>query len=490
VRYNSLVRNLVFGAVCALALGAPFACGGGAFGTSTGDGGPGGDATNVDVSNGMDGPGSEGATDGGGGGDAIGDVASEIILVGDAGMVVTGTVVDVLGRPVPGAIVNLSGAKGTTTNAQGTFTSTGVSVPYTATVGTTTNMGAKHGYQFLSLTRSDPTLQLVSDDVMAPPLTATVSGTLTAFGVGGGSLVYFDVPAGAWPLATNGVPVKGTSTSFSDPVSWEGPTPLMGTAYLLQWEAGDAGLPLSYTTYSSQPATVSSGGTSLVVFSGSSSFPTTGFVTPTVDVATGSGYVLDDVAAYVSIPGSQASPPFVHTRSGVAPDKLAVPEIAGATFIACASQVPNGGQASGGPIGRACNAGLSAGASTTLAPPTATTFVSPPSTVGNGTVLRWNAITGGVSVLVLSDGDPTDPVITIVTAFDDQTVPDLSSVGVMLPADTPYQATLFGVAPFATIDAAAGPGGYDAMIVATAFDHGPAATAQYASSGPVPMTTQ
>ena len=172
------------------------------------------------------------------------------------------------------------------------------------------------------------------------------------------------------------------------------------------------------------------------------------------------------------------------------PARLYVPEISGASFILCATQTPSNDIGTGGPIGRACNAGLAAANSTTLVLPPAITFTTQPTTVGIGTQLSWSGGPGGVNVVVISDSVAGDPVITLVTTLASATVPDLVPYGVSLPSAKAYQVAVYGVAPFATIDSAASPAGFDEMLIALQYDHGPSATGQSSASGPVSVTTQ
>ena len=137
-------------AACASVAGSPFACG-----TAFSAGGGGGDAMAPD-----------GAADASG--EAAGDgpvqvdgIAVDGVAVegGEAGATVEGKVVDAHLLPMGGIDVHCQGQKATTAS-DGTFTLTGITKPYSATVVAPQTTGRKHGYVFEGVSRLDPTLQL------------------------------------------------------------------------------------------------------------------------------------------------------------------------------------------------------------------------------------------------------------------------------------------------------------------------------------------
>jgi len=78
------------------------------------------------------------------------------------GSTVEGTVVDGYLVPMGGIDVHIQGQKATTAT-DGTFTLTGITRPYSATVVVPQGAGRKHGYVFEGVSRLDPTLELAGE---------------------------------------------------------------------------------------------------------------------------------------------------------------------------------------------------------------------------------------------------------------------------------------------------------------------------------------
>lgn len=87
--------------------------------------------------------------------------------------------------------------------------------------------------------------------------------------------------------------------------------------------------------------------------------------------------------------------------------------------------------------------------------------------VNNSTIFSYTPFSGGVHFVVF-DGPGANPDYVVVTAAASTTIPNLSSVGLGLPASTVYSWRVLGATPFATVDAAAGPGGWLAVFLGTA----------------------
>jgi hypothetical protein len=400
-----------------------------------------------------------------------------------------GHVVDVFGRPVPGATVRSGLGNVTTTDAQGAFVLQGISPPYNVIVGhKSAKDGSPRGYAFEGLTRADPTLQLGLEDVGASAVSANLAGLLPVDEVSGQeSLVFVDLPAGAWPVATNTVEYMSSTTTFSMTATWEGPPQVSAETYLLQWGSDPTGLPSSYQVATGTMSTLSSGQTAAVTF-GSPPVPQTGDISISIGVS--AGYSVVDTGLFVRPSGAIIAADIVHTPMAVT--TLAVPGWSGATYVVCATQQPLGRDASASaPYGRACKTGLSPGSSSvTIAPTTATTLIVPPSTIGVGSEISWSPMSvAGVYAVILEAPAP-NPTLLVVTAGTTLKVPDFSGVEASLPSGQSYTLTVIGLAPFASMDDAAGPSGYDGIVVAGQYDHGPASDGQLAFSGPVTVTAQ
>ena len=78
--------------------------------------------------------------------------------------------------------------------------------------------------------------------------------------------------------------------------------------------------------------------------------------------------------------------------------------------------------------------------------------------INNNTTFMYTPFTGGVHLVRFFGG--SRPSYTVVTTATSTTIPNLASVGLGLPASASYTWSVIGFAPFATVDAAAGPGGW------------------------------
>jgi hypothetical protein len=123
--------------------------------------------------------------------------------------------------------------------------------------------------------------------------------------------------------------------------------------------------------------------------------------------------------------------------------------------------------------------------------PTAPTLVSPPSTAGVGTTFTWNAMGNAVYTLAFEPATVgAGPSIYLITSATTAPLPDLTTLGVVLPKSTSYTATVYGFAPYGGLDDALGPSGYAGLAVGLRSDHGPAQDGAFGFSGATSFTTK
>ncbi len=475
-------------AACASAAAAPFACG-----SSFSAGGSAGDAMAPDASaevGGGDVTLSEGAADAHPEATA-GDGPMQVdgIAVGEAGVsTVKGTVVDAYLLPMGGLDVHCQGQKATTA-FDGTFTLTGITRPYSATVIVPQGTGRKHGYVFEGVSRVDPTLQLAGEQAQAT-VSATLTGSSAGTTVNGSGIVFADFP-GATPATANPtIPIAIGATSYSGSLAWTGHATASTTAYMLQWLTTN-GVPSVYTSFVSASQTLTAGGTTTY----SPGVTTVGASSMTVTVTPSTGYVPVDVGLYFRPPSAVVAAPIEHgLKNGLPTTTIITPAVPNATFVACGLQVRtdfDGGANS--PFGYACTTGLGDHDSPTVSPPPGTTFVSPPSTASVGTVFSYAALTGGVyfvSFVPTGSATGTSDALYVVTGATQAAVPDLSALAFVFHAGDSFTAEVFGVAPFSGIDGALGVAGYSERLNHYRFDTGPTTSGSLAYGGSTPFTAQ
>jgi hypothetical protein len=370
---------------------------------------------------------------------------------------VAGKVVDILLNPVANVPVKIGNAS-TTTNANGEFSISNVSTPYTAII---IDSGSSSGVIYQGLTRTDPTLQFLN--FVGSPKTANLAGNLS-----GGAT--FPNPAGHVALVTYSaesmVPTRENLASGSGPaygamgVTWSGAASLNGKIHALQWQTNASGLPTDYTGYGSKPLSISDGGS---------------YMSPQGDVTLSAGVAEASLTGSISIPsgtslvakllyadfGSNATHALLQDTTPATSFSYTTPNLSGVTMSASSVACGSGGCGLFNNISFAYKTGLAPNAaSVSLENPAIPSLSLPVNGATNVTLttpFSYAASSGSVHFVQFNIGGQQ---YIVVSSGSETTIPDLSSVGLPLPAATAGTWQVIDIAPFATVDAATSPSGF------------------------------
>ncbi|HEY1332754.1 MAG TPA: hypothetical protein VGF31_00780, partial [Myxococcaceae bacterium] len=104
--------------------------------------------------------------------------------------------------------------------------------------------------------------------------------------------------------------------------------------------------------------------------------------------------------------------------------------------------------------------GIAAGSTGTtvnvLAPAVQSTPVNNATAVTTGTDFTWTPLTGGLHIVLISSSSSTAPIYVLMTTGSTGRIPDLSSLGVVLPASTAYSWAILAAGPWSSMDDVAG----------------------------------
>lgn len=385
---------------------------------------------------------------------SVTSTAQVTVATGPVTITVSGKVRDNDLQPVASApVVITSGAftATTTSSANGDFSVVGVPTPYDATV---VASASKRAAIYKGLTRPDPTLIFLG---LTPPTTnsATISGTISG-GAG------FPEPANhvtrvrfGSPETTNQATANTATGTYTMGPSWNGPATTTGTLHALQWQRDAASLPTQYKGYGNkQNVALSNGG----VFANQNIAMTpvvNASLSGNVTVASGQTLVSKEVLVVFD---ANTRISLLRELTAPAGFTYTVPSIAGATLMLRAAV-----EKAGANEVVAIKIGLAANATnvnlTMPAGPELTLPVNAATNINNTTSFSWSSFSGGVHAASF-DGPAGQPDYVVFSAGTDTTIPNLSALGMGLPPATSYQWQVYGFAPFANIDAVAGPTGY------------------------------
>ena len=363
----------------------------------------------------------------------------------DAAIQVTGRVVDLFRQPVAGLEVRL-GSSTSVTDAAGRFSFEGVSPPYDLVVKRTSPAAEAH--VFRGLTRPDPTLPLLLA-TPAPALTAAVSGSLSGgdgFPQKAGviSAVFFGSGQGfgGWYLFPGQGPGYGPFNA-----SWYGGSTETGTLYALQWKSDGQLLPQQFLGFASAPLAVQAGvpspGQNLVLQQADTGF-LSGTIVPPAGFTIARKELWLNAGPFTGVfLGSDATSGAIFTyatpRIGL-PIGLQVVATRGGKSTAAyrANLLPN----------EVIDVNLAL-------PPLLESPPSGASGVTTATTFSWTAYPNSIHVAIFVSSSGTD--FVLYQAATSATLPDLSSIGLPLPQGTAYSWAVWGIGPFADLDAFADP---------------------------------
>ena len=357
---------------------------------------------------------------------------------------VAGTVVSTSGSGVNGATVAI-GSQHTTTDATGAFSLSGVTAPYDAVV--IVPFGSRNAVTvFKGLTRSDPKLFALLIAGTAPH-NGTVSGSVS----GGDPLpAATDNTAVAWgsPEVTDS---SFFTTTWTMSFEWSGPAATTGNVHALQWTP-TTGIPTAYKGYGVTTGVAVASGGSTPGVAVAMSVPAASTVGGAVTVP--AGLTLASKTLYIDFADGASFDVGTETTAATS-FTYPVPNGISSTASVSASATSTGSQSTTRVRGIA--PGSTGNTVTLLAPAVQSTPVVNATGVSTSTDFTWTQLTGGLHiVLISSSASATAPVYVLMTTGTTGRIPDLSSLGVVLPAATAYQWAIIATGPWASIDDVAG----------------------------------
>jgi len=370
---------------------------------------------------------------------------------------VTGKVIGINSQPVASVPVLVSGLPSANTDANGSFTIANVTIPYTVTVVDGTN---KRALVYRGLMRGDPTLVWLGT-TPGTSHSATVSGKLvpwTQQGAGVSARVAY-----ASPDAVGGGNVTLATGAFSVTSTWYGPTTTTGTVYALQWSYDANGLPTTFSNFGKRTGVALLDGTTNANQNDTIGVAQTGQISGTVSIPAGYtltgrnlAAVFESKASIVVLSDASTVPNFTYNTPNVTGVQMSlVAAIAGATGSSVESFLS----------GLAVN---QTGITMTIpAAPELSLPVASATNITTSTPFSWTQFAGGVHILEFNPAVTGQPSYLVLTSATSDSIPNLTSAGLTLPSSATYKWSVIGVAPFASVDAAAGTGGVLGFITNT-----------------------
>jgi len=364
------------------------------------------------------------------------------------GVTISGSVRDVVGEPISGATVLVTGKNAVTSGSDGTFSIADVMIPYDLTA----ILNAQHAaVTYKGLTRSDPAV--LDPYVTGPEHTATISGTAPPAS-GKVTVVHF---ASSVRYALGLGRADGTTGQYGFTVRWHGSYDTdAGRLELLRWTTDATGLlPVSYDGYASRSLTISAGAN----LSGND-FAAVDLTDPPEQSISGAiaipaTYTLNlrqlfiifgHVGAYWE-EKNPVSNAFTYT----------VPDLSGVAFDVAATAVDGASRSSSffrRISGNASNVGILLPAASQLALP-----ANGASAVDATTPFSWTQGEGaGVNLFKVWPDDAANPTYFVFTTGADAKIPDLAGEAMGLPAGASYHWHIDRLFPVASIDSAASEG--------------------------------
>ena len=363
---------------------------------------------------------------------------------------VRGKVVDGDGKVVGNASVLVLGLQPVTTDASGAFSVAGVTTPYDIVA---VNGSKQSAVVYKGVTRQDPTLSL-TNPTSAPSYSATVTGSVSGAAKPSATVsapaVLFVSADGSSETST----YDSAASSFSTKPSWTGAATTTGSLFAIQGERTSA----SSTTYTkftgfgrrdnvslSNSATVSNQNVTLSSVANS---------TLAGSITVPSGLTLLNNSVSLRFAPSTSVPLFSETPSSNT-FSYVVPVVAQSTFgftaIALSSNFSSYSIVTKSDVAAGTN-NLSL---SLLVPPSPGLPADKATSVTRSSEFSWSSTPGGVNLVAFVQRDSSGTAtytVTVVTTQTRTTIPDLSALGLALPASASLSWMVQEISPLASVD--------------------------------------
>jgi hypothetical protein len=219
------------------------------------------------------------------------------------------------------------------------------------------------------------------------------------------------------------------------------------------------GLPTTYVGYGVRSGIALLDATSNP--NGNDTMSVVGTTSMTGSVTAPAGYTISTKAVAMTL-GNTAGLNLLSDSNPAASFTYAMPNITGATFrIGVAAVKASTGSTV---VWKANVAGNATGVTVTVpGAPELSLPINAATNVTTSTPFSWTQYTGGVHLLIYNGG-ASKPSYYVVTSAASDSIPNLSSAGLGLPASSAYSWNVYGFGPFADVDAAAGADGFLGVI--------------------------
>ena len=377
------------------------------------------------------------------------------------GATITGKVAGISNSPVPGAKVLIQGKVATTTPT-GTFTITGVSVPYDVTVimetGAIQPANAPLINTVVGLTGTSPLISVIA---FVPISKATVAGTLSGGagfpnGVGASYSVYASGPSVGGGVGSGGGQAQDGSYQVEPRWPADQATQTLGI-YALQF-IPSTGMPTSFPGFGSATAFSTPNGAALtnqiIILSAAATSVVEG------TIVAPSGYTVQRRTLHAA-PGVGGFFSWSELSADTA-FSLTAPNLGIGSLEVSASATSGTGEFSSAAVRKIAPAGATGMTITLPAAPLQTAPAANATGANPTTPFSWTASTTAACSIYsveLTSSVTNSPQYRLITAATTVRFPDLSAQGLTPPAGGAYQWHVSCSGPFANIDGAVGVAG-------------------------------
>lgn len=380
---------------------------------------------------------------------------------GDGGattFTVSGRVTDADGKPLANASVLVLGKTAVTSDATGAFSIADVKTPYDIVA---VNGGKQSAIVYKGVTRKDPMLSIPDAEMaLGPQYKATVTGKITGARASSSTVAEPEVRFVSASSAITRSTFDTSDSSYAATMDWDGTTSITGSLVALQGDMTSPSSGITKYTGFGRRDNVSLGngarltGQDLALQSVSSST-----VDATITVPEGYQPFLNSLSMQLS---PALSVELSGEPSGSQKLSFPVPVVPQSTFtvsVAAASSPDFLSFSSG------VKQGIAAGTTNVTLDLKAAPVPQMPddkaTNVARATQFSWtSSLQGGVNLAVFAKKLPEQPTlaeetpfsITVVTSGSSTELPDLSALGMGLPANTDFTWLVQSVSPIASVD--------------------------------------